>query len=170
MSVLVLDVGTSDVRASLVRSDGRIWCTQWGEVLAVSPDPGLSEFDPPQMAIDHDWIQTRPLHRTWPTSLRARSAPSMSSRPSPGTLGGLGVLLLAGMAPVASGPNAGVTTGSESRPRKLTATTVHRDCDRSAGLPYQPDSGMGRSGRQIRNDALRHGDSGPPTVDFVVDL
>src|SRR5664280_1155487 len=59
MSVLVLDVGTSDVRASLVRSDGRIWCTQWGEVLAVSPDPGLLQFDPPQMAIDHDWIQTQ---------------------------------------------------------------------------------------------------------------
>ena len=60
--------------------------------------------------------------------------------------------------------------GAESRPRKLTATTDHGECGRSAGRPTNPIAEWGRSGRQIRNDALGHGESGPPAVDFVVDL
>jgi sugar (pentulose or hexulose) kinase len=38
MSVLVVDVGTSDVRASAVRPDGPIECMRWRVVLAVSPE------------------------------------------------------------------------------------------------------------------------------------
>lgn len=45
MSVLVVDVGTTDVRVSVVRSDGSIDCAHRREVLATSPAPGLSEFD-----------------------------------------------------------------------------------------------------------------------------
>jgi glycerol kinase len=45
MSVLVVDVGTTDVRVSVVRSDGSIDCAHRREVLATSLAPGLSEFD-----------------------------------------------------------------------------------------------------------------------------
>lgn len=45
MSVLVVDVGTSGVRAAVVRPDARIAAERHRELLPSSPAPGLVEFD-----------------------------------------------------------------------------------------------------------------------------
>jgi glycerol kinase len=50
MSVLVVDVGTSGVRAAVVRDDASVDAVHHREVLPVSPAPGLVEFDPVVMA------------------------------------------------------------------------------------------------------------------------
>lgn len=50
MSVLVIDVGTSGVRASIVRPDGSIDQVHYREVLPSTPAPGFVEFDPRAMA------------------------------------------------------------------------------------------------------------------------
>lgn len=50
MGVLVIDVGTTDVRASLVNSDGSVSCSHSVEMPSTSPAPGLSEFDPRGLA------------------------------------------------------------------------------------------------------------------------
>ena len=50
MSVLVVDVGTSGVRAAVVRDDGRIEHVHYLETLPTSPAPGFVEFDPAVMA------------------------------------------------------------------------------------------------------------------------
>ena len=50
MSILVIDVGTSGVRAAVVRPDATVSFDQHREVLPDSPAPGLVEFDPTAMA------------------------------------------------------------------------------------------------------------------------
>jgi glycerol kinase len=50
MSVLVVDVGTSSVRASIVDDDGTVRHVQRREVLPRSPAPGFVEFDGVEMA------------------------------------------------------------------------------------------------------------------------
>ncbi|HLX87548.1 MAG TPA: FGGY family carbohydrate kinase [Acidimicrobiales bacterium] len=50
MSVLVVDVGTSGVRAAVVTEDGRVEHAHHVEVLPTSPAPGFVEFDPTVMA------------------------------------------------------------------------------------------------------------------------
>jgi glycerol kinase len=48
--VLVVDVGTSSVRALIVRDDGSTGAERHSETLPTSPSPGLSEFDPATVA------------------------------------------------------------------------------------------------------------------------
>jgi glycerol kinase len=50
MSILVIDVGTSGVRAAIVRPDATIAHERHREVLPSSPAPGLVEFDADQLA------------------------------------------------------------------------------------------------------------------------
>jgi len=50
VSVLVIDVGTTDLRAAVLRPDGSLDAIHEGLVPATSPMPGLSEFDPIAMA------------------------------------------------------------------------------------------------------------------------
>ena len=50
MSILVVDVGTSGVRAGVVEADGAIHDVHYAEVLPSSPAPGFVEFDPRAMA------------------------------------------------------------------------------------------------------------------------
>ena len=50
MSVLVVDVGTSGVRAAIVRDDAQVQHIHHVEVLPASPAPGLVEFDAETMA------------------------------------------------------------------------------------------------------------------------
>jgi glycerol kinase len=49
-SILVVDVGTSGVRAAVVRPDATVDATHHREVLPSTPFPGLVEFDPGEMA------------------------------------------------------------------------------------------------------------------------
>jgi glycerol kinase len=48
--VLVVDVGTSGIRAAVVRGDASTAVVRYREVLPVSPAPGLVEFDPAALA------------------------------------------------------------------------------------------------------------------------
>jgi glycerol kinase len=50
MSVLVIDIGTSGVRAAIVRPDGSIDQVHYREVLPATPAPGFVEFDAQAMA------------------------------------------------------------------------------------------------------------------------
>jgi len=50
MSILVIDVGTSGVRAAVVRPDATVVAEHRVEVLPSTPMPGLVEFDPVAMA------------------------------------------------------------------------------------------------------------------------
>jgi len=50
MSILVVDVGTSGVRAASVDGDGRIGNVHYIEVLPTSPAPSFIEFDATAMA------------------------------------------------------------------------------------------------------------------------
>ena len=50
MSLLVIDVGTSGLRAAVVRPDASIAADQHRELLPSSPEAGLVEFDPAEMA------------------------------------------------------------------------------------------------------------------------
>jgi glycerol kinase len=50
MSILVVDIGTTDVRASVVQPDGSIACLHQGEMSTSSPGAGFSEFDPANLA------------------------------------------------------------------------------------------------------------------------
>jgi len=50
ISILVVDAGTSGVRASVVRPDGSVACEHRRAVMPVSPAPGFVEFDPRAMA------------------------------------------------------------------------------------------------------------------------
>ena len=50
MSILVVDVGTSGVRAAIVRPDAAVTCVHYREVLPTSPMPNFVEFDPMAMA------------------------------------------------------------------------------------------------------------------------
>ena len=50
MSILVIDVGTSGVRAAVVTPDGAVTCVNYREVLPTSPMPNFVEFDPVVMA------------------------------------------------------------------------------------------------------------------------
>jgi glycerol kinase len=50
VSVLVIDVGTSGVRAAIVRSDGGVDQVHYREVLPSTPAPGFVEFDAQAMA------------------------------------------------------------------------------------------------------------------------
>jgi glycerol kinase len=50
MSILVVDVGTSGVRAAIVRPDATVTDVQYREVLPSSPEPGFVEFDAAEMA------------------------------------------------------------------------------------------------------------------------
>ena len=45
MSILVIDAGTSGIRAVVVRPDATVACEHYAEVLPDSPAPGLVEFD-----------------------------------------------------------------------------------------------------------------------------
>lgn len=49
-TVLVIDVGTSGLRAAVVTAGASIACEHYREVLPSSPEPGLVEFDPTEMA------------------------------------------------------------------------------------------------------------------------
>jgi glycerol kinase len=48
--ILVIDVGTSGVRAAVVTPDGAVTCVHYREVLPTSPMPTFVEFDPALMA------------------------------------------------------------------------------------------------------------------------
>ena len=50
MSILVVDVGTSSVRAAVVNDDARVEHEETRPLLPSSPAPGLVEFDPARMA------------------------------------------------------------------------------------------------------------------------
>ena len=50
MSILVVDTGSSSVRAAVVRPDGSIDAVHRRAVLTSSPNPGFVEFDPRQLA------------------------------------------------------------------------------------------------------------------------
>ena len=50
MSILVVDVGTSQVRSAVVRPDGRIDCLHQSAVATHHPSPGIAEFDPAALA------------------------------------------------------------------------------------------------------------------------
>ena len=50
MSVLVIDVGTSGVRAAIINDDSSISHEQYREVLPSTPAPGLVEFDANELA------------------------------------------------------------------------------------------------------------------------
>ena len=50
MSILVIDIGTSGVRAAIVTTDATIAHERYREVLPESPAPGLVEFDAEEMA------------------------------------------------------------------------------------------------------------------------
>ncbi len=50
MSILVIDVGTSGIRAAIVRPDATIEHVQYRELLPTSPFPGMVEFDAAAMA------------------------------------------------------------------------------------------------------------------------
>ncbi|MCU1451798.1 MAG: glycerol kinase [Acidimicrobiales bacterium] len=50
MSILVVDVGTSGVRAAVVRSDASVEHVHYREVLPLTPAPGFVEFDAAAMA------------------------------------------------------------------------------------------------------------------------
>ena len=50
MSILVIDVGTSGLRAAIVRDDASVTAVHHRELLPASPAPGLVEFDPVAMA------------------------------------------------------------------------------------------------------------------------
>jgi glycerol kinase len=50
MSILVVDVGTSGVRAAIVRPDATVTDVHYREVLPSSPEPGFVEFDAAAMA------------------------------------------------------------------------------------------------------------------------
>jgi glycerol kinase len=50
MSILVIDVGTSGIRAAIVRPDASIEHVQYRELLPTSPFPGMVEFDAAAMA------------------------------------------------------------------------------------------------------------------------
>ncbi len=50
MSILVVDVGTSGVRAAIVRPDATVEHVHHREVLPSSPSPGFVEFDARAMA------------------------------------------------------------------------------------------------------------------------
>ena len=49
MSVLVIDVGTSGLRAAVVDGDGKVVAVEHRETLPSTPAPGLVEFDPTAM-------------------------------------------------------------------------------------------------------------------------
>lgn len=51
MSILVVDVGTSGVRAAVVRPDATVAAETYREVLPTSPAPGFVEFDAGAMAL-----------------------------------------------------------------------------------------------------------------------
>ncbi len=50
MSILVVDAGTSGVRAAIVQPDGTVGTVHYKEVLPTSPAPGFVEFDATEMA------------------------------------------------------------------------------------------------------------------------
>lgn len=50
MSILVIDAGTSGLRAAVVRPDATTAVDQHRELLPSSPEPGLVEFEPAEMA------------------------------------------------------------------------------------------------------------------------
>jgi len=50
VSILVIDVGTSGLRAAVVRPDASIAADQHRELLPSTPEPGFVEFDPIEMA------------------------------------------------------------------------------------------------------------------------
>ena len=50
VSVLVIDIGTSGVRAAVVRPDAVVAAVQYRQVLPSTPFPGLVEFDPVQLS------------------------------------------------------------------------------------------------------------------------
>jgi len=50
LSILVVDVGTSGVRAAVVRADATVADVHYREVLPISPAQGFVEFDPAAMA------------------------------------------------------------------------------------------------------------------------
>jgi len=50
VSILVVDVGTSGVRAGVVEATGEVRAAHYAEVLPTSPAPGFVEFDPVAMA------------------------------------------------------------------------------------------------------------------------
>src|SRR3954469_16238866 len=50
IAILVIDVGTSGVRAAVVQPDASVTCVHYREVLPTSPMANFVEFDPMAMA------------------------------------------------------------------------------------------------------------------------
>ena len=68
MSVLVVDVGTSGVRAAVVRPDASVVGETYREVLPSSPAPGFVEFDAAAMAAAVLEVATAALERGGPVA------------------------------------------------------------------------------------------------------
>lgn len=66
MSVLVIDVGTTDLRASVLRPDGTLDAVRRAAVPASAPAPGLTEFDPAAMAAAALATARASLHQAGP--------------------------------------------------------------------------------------------------------
>jgi glycerol kinase len=66
MSILVIDVGTSGVRAAVVRPDATVAAEHRVEVLPASPAPGLVEFDADRMATAALGVARRVLDEAGP--------------------------------------------------------------------------------------------------------
>ncbi len=62
MSILVIDVGTSGVRAAVVRPDATVEHVHYRELLPSSPAPGFVEFDPTVMAASVLSVAQAALH------------------------------------------------------------------------------------------------------------
>ncbi len=68
MSILVIDVGTSSMRASVVRPDSTVACEHRRETLPDSPAAGLVEFDPQVLAEAAIELGTAALAEAGPVS------------------------------------------------------------------------------------------------------
>ena len=64
--VLVIDVGTSSVRAAIVDDDARIVAEHHAPLLPLTPAPGMVEFDAAEMARTSIELATRALDAIGP--------------------------------------------------------------------------------------------------------
>ena len=84
MSILVVDVGTSGVRAAVVRPDATVTDVHYREVLPSSPEPGFVEFDAAAMAAAALDVRAGRARDGRP-GRRGRASPTSGHRPSCGT-------------------------------------------------------------------------------------
>ncbi len=76
MSILVVDVGTSGVRAAVVRDDGTVDHPHQIPVLPASPAPGLVEFDAAAMADAVRSVADQALTESGPVARRGYREPT----------------------------------------------------------------------------------------------